>query len=112
MTPAKIRSVARPRIRGPSDISPTLATASSDDADRLGASRAPSGATSRLARRAEVVGLLADHAAAERAAARAGAGLDPLGLLQLAGRCGPCRRRCVGAHAASSALSWDATISW
>jgi hypothetical protein len=52
--------------------------------------------------RLEVARLLADHAAAERPTAVSGAGLDTLGLLQLT----------VLAHAASSAESWEATISW
>ena len=53
-----------------------------------------------LRRRPEIEGLLADHAPAERAPARAGLGLDPLGGLH-----GPV------AHDATSALSCDSTIS-
>ena len=74
----------RPRIRGPSDISPTLATASDDTAIAL-ASLGRHPADEPLGRRTEVVGLLADHAAADRPATGAGTGLDALGLLQLLG---------------------------
>src|SRR3954451_6919280 len=87
----------------------------------------------------EVVGLLPDHAAAERSPAGTGPGLDALGLLELAGRrraavagraavvgraavagraalvgraCRDHGSRLASTHAASSALSCEATISW
>src|SRR4029079_3707965 len=58
--------------------------------------------------RGERAGLLTDHAAAHGATTRAGTLGDPLGLPELAGLGGGLG---VG-HAASSAESWDAPISW
>jgi hypothetical protein len=75
-----------------------------DDGDRLGAlGRHP--AHEPLRGRDEVAGLLTDHATPERATPGSRTRLDALGLLQL-------RRLLVTHAAASSALSWDATISW
>src|SRR3954452_25320951 len=57
----------------------------------------------------EVVGLLADHAAAERTATGTRPCLDAFGLLELTASGGRGSLDRLG-HAASSALSWEATI--
>ena len=71
MSPAKIRSVAWPRIRGPTAIRTTLTTVSTTTTRRLDPLRAHP-AEQPLGRRPKFDGLLAHHAAAERAAAGAG----------------------------------------
>ena len=105
MTPEKMRSVARPRIFGPTELNVDADDGQHEHDDHLGPVR-PEPAEQALGRRAEVQRLLprlADlHVWRPAPSGRAASSLCGLLLRGLDS---------LGHQAASSALRWDSTIS-